>query len=155
MFREMRRKNQSLNEDDCVRILENTSSGVLAVLGDKNYPYTVPLNFAYKDNKIYFHCATNGHKLDSIRKNNKVSFCVVDKEEVIPDKFTTDYKSVIIFGKARIIEDNGEKAKTILYLCEKYSPDQKDSWQKTITNSINRFSIVEIDIEHISGKQSK
>lgn len=155
MFREMRRKNYSLNEDDCIKILEKASSGVLAVLGDDNYPYAVPINFAYKNNRIYFHCATEGHKLDGIKKNNKVSFCVVDSEEVISDKFTTDYRSVILFGKARIIEDNEEKAKTILYLCEKYSPNQKDSWQETINNSINRFSMVEIAIDHISGKQSK
>ena len=155
MFRELRRKNQSLNEEDCIKILKNASSGVLATLGDDNYPYAVPLNFTYNDNKVYFHCATKGHKLDAIKKNNKVSFCVVDSEEVISDKFTTDYRSVIIFGKARVIEDNKEKAKTILYLCEKYSPDQKDSWQETIKNSIDRFSMVEIAIEHISGKQSK
>lgn len=155
MFREMRRKNQGLNEEESIKILENAPSGVLAVYEDGNYPYAVPLNFVYKDNKIYFHCATKGHKLDAIKKNSKVSFCVVDSEEVIPDKFTTDYRSVILFGKARIIEDNKEKAKTILYLCEKYSPNQKGSWQETIKNSIDRFSMVEIAIEHISGKQSK
>lgn len=155
MFREMRRKNQSLTKEECINILRNAPSGVLATLGDDNYPYAVPLNFAYKNNKIYFHCANKGHKLDAINKNNKVSFCVVDSEDVIPDKFTTDYRSVIIFGKARIIEDNEEKTKTILYLCEKYSPNQKGSWQETIKNSIDRFSMVEIDIEHISGKQSK
>ena len=66
--------------------MKNASSGVLAVLGDGNYPYAVPLNFAYKDNKIYFHCATNGHKLDAIKKNSKVSFCVVDSEEVVDEK---------------------------------------------------------------------
>ena len=155
MFRELRRKNQSLTKEECINVLKSASSGVLATLGDDNYPYAAPLNFVYKDNKIYFHCATNGHKLDAIKKNSKVSFCVVDSEEVIPDKFTTDYKSLILFGKARIIEDKEEKAKTILYLCEKYSPNQKDSWQETIKNSIDRFSMVEIAIEHISGKQSK
>ena len=130
MFRELRRKNQSLNEKQSIKILKNASSGVLAVYEDGNYPY-------------------------AIKKNNKVSFCVVDSEEVIPDKFTTDYRSVILFGKARIIEDKEEKAKTIIYLCEKYSPNQKDSWQETIKNSIDKFSMVEIAIEHISGKQSK
>lgn len=155
MFREIRRKNKSLTKEECINILKSAPSGVLATLGDDNYPYAVPLNFAYKDNKIYFHCATKGHKLDAIKKNSKVSFCVVDSEDVIPDKFTTDYRSVILFGKARIIEDNKEKAKTILYLCEKYSPNQKGSWQETIKNSIDRFSMVEIAIEHISGKQSK
>lgn len=155
MFREIRRKNKSLTKEECINILKSAPSGVLATLGDDNYPYAVPLNFAYKDNKIYFHCATKGHKLDAIKKNSKVSFCVVDSEDVIPDKFTTDYRSVILFGKARIIEDNEEKAKTILYLCEKYSPNQKDSWQETIKNLIDRFSMVEIAIEHISGKQSK
>ena len=155
MFREIRRKNKSLTKEECINILKSAPSGVLATLGDDNYPYAVPLNFVYKDNKIYFHCANKGHKLDAIKNNSKVSFCVVDSEEVIPDKFTTDYRSVILFGKARIIEDNEEKAKTILYLCEKYSPNQKDNWQETIKNSIDRFLMVEIAIEHISGKQSK
>ena len=76
MFREMRRKKQLLSETETIEILHSCTSGVLAVIGDNDYPYTIPLSFAYKDGKLFFHFAKAGHKIDSIVKNNKVSFCV-------------------------------------------------------------------------------
>ena len=62
MFREMRRKNQQLPEDECCRILRTGTSGVLAVAGDDGYPYAVPLSFAHDDGKLYFHVAKSGHR---------------------------------------------------------------------------------------------
>ena len=108
MFRKMRRFKQQLSNDEALKILKNCKSGVLAVSGDDGYPYTVPLNFVYKDGKIYFHCAKNGHKLDAIKQNKKVSFCVIEKDEVDSEKLTTLFRSVVVFGKAEIME-NEEK----------------------------------------------
>ena len=108
MFRKMRRFKQQLSNDEALEILKNCKSGVLAVSGDDGYPYTVPLNFVYKDGKIYFHCAKNGHKLDAIKQNKKVSFCVIEKDEVDSEKLTTLFRSVVVFGKAEIME-NEEK----------------------------------------------
>ena len=108
MFRKMRRFKQQLSNDEALKILKNCKSGVLAVSGDDGYPYTIPLNFVYKDGKIYFHCAKNGHKLDAIKQNNKVSFCVIEKDEVDSEKLTTLFRSVVVFGKAEIME-NKEK----------------------------------------------
>ncbi|MBE6898965.1 MAG: 5-nitroimidazole antibiotic resistance protein, partial [Ruminococcaceae bacterium] len=65
MFRDMRRKQQALPYEESVTILESASSGVLAVLGDEGYPYTVPLSYVYREGKLYFHCASEGHKLDA------------------------------------------------------------------------------------------
>ena len=77
MFREMRRNRQILTQAECEAILAACTNGVLAVSGDDGYPYAVPLSYVYRDNKIFFHCAKTGHKLDAIARNEKVSFCVV------------------------------------------------------------------------------
>ena len=78
MFRPMRRFKQQLTQEECVEILNNEVRGVLSVLGDDDYPYGIPIDFYYnqQENKIYFHGAKEGHKTDSIKKHNKVSFCV-------------------------------------------------------------------------------
>ena len=84
MFREMRRKKQMLSLEECVAVLDNGTSGVLAVDGDNDYPYAVPLSYVYCDSKIFFHCARSGHKLDAIARNEKVSFCVIEADQVMP-----------------------------------------------------------------------
>lgn len=79
MFREMRRKGQELSKSECIDILINEPRGVLALLGDDNYPYSVPMSHVYVDGKIYFHGAKKGHKNDAVKKHDKVSYCVMDK----------------------------------------------------------------------------
>lgn len=109
MFREMRRKRQLLPTEESVSILEKMTSGTLALHGDDGYPYAVPVSYVYADGKIYFHTAVKGHKVDAIQTNGKVSFCVVEQDDVKPAEFTTYFRSVIAFGKARILEDGNEK----------------------------------------------
>lgn len=154
MFREMRRKTQQLTDSECIEILNKSTSGVLAVSGDNDYPYAVPLSFVYDSGKIYFHCAVTGHKTDAIEKNEKVSFCVVSQDKIFPEEYTTLYKSVIVFGKAHILTDDKEKYTAISLLAKKYSPHRTDA-HEVITDSFPRFNIVKIDIEHLTGKQSK
>ena len=113
MFREMRRKNQLLEQKEALKILETSTSGVLSLLGDNGYPYGVPLSFVYYENKIYFHCAKEGHKLDAIKNYDKASFCIIEKDDVSPKEFTTHFRSIIAFGKVRIIEDTAEMLKYI------------------------------------------
>ena len=105
MFRELRRFKQALSNEECIKILNTCSTGILAVSGDNNYPYAVPVNYVYKDNKIFIHCAKTGHKIDAIKKNSNVSFCVVENDTVIAEKFATRYSSIIAFGKATLIDD--------------------------------------------------
>lgn len=109
MFRKMRRTERELPERQAKEILENGSYGVLALAGDGGYPYTVPLNYVYDGERIYFHCAAEGHKIDAIARDNKCSFCVVENGGVIEDRFTTKYRSVIAFGK--IYEETDEKCR--------------------------------------------
>ncbi|MCI7109471.1 MAG: pyridoxamine 5'-phosphate oxidase family protein, partial [Spirochaetia bacterium] len=80
MFRQMRRLNQQISDAQCLEILKKEKRGVLSLLGDDGYPYGIPLNhfFSEEDNKIYFHCAKEGHKIDAIKNYEKASFCVYD-----------------------------------------------------------------------------
>ena len=108
MFREMRRKGNALSTEETIEIFNSNTNGVLAVLGDNDYPYAVPLSYVYHDNKIFFHGATSGHKLDAIRNHAKVSFCVVGQDDIIPEDFNSLFRSAIAFGTARILSDDDE-----------------------------------------------
>ena len=111
-FREMRRKRQQLSEEESIAILEKATAGTLALLGDDDYPYAVPISYVYNEGKLYFHSALAGHKVDAIRKCDKASFCVIEQDDVQPKKYTTFYRSVIAFGRIHIIEDGQEKLET-------------------------------------------
>lgn len=154
MFREMRRSKQLLNTDYAISMLDKATSGVLAVHGDDGYPYAVPLSYVYHDGSIYFHSAKEGHKLDAIKNNDKVSFCVILLDNPVGEGFTTYFMSVVAFGRARIIEDAEEKQKTIEILSDRYFPDIKEASLEEIKQSNERFLMIEMKIEHITGKQA-
>ncbi len=153
-FRKMRRFKQQLPSKDCISVLNNNTSGVLSVIGDEGYPYGVPLSYVYYNGKLYFHSAVSGHKIDAIRNEKKVSFCVIDQDDVHPSEFTTYYRSVIAFGKARIIDVNEKKLEALDLLSDKYSQGKGDR-DKEIINGINRLVIIEMEIEHLAGKCAK
>ena len=155
-FREMRRKKQQLSERDSKDVLLRRTFGVLAVTGDEGYPYAVPLSYVFdeKANKIYFHCAKSGHKLEAVHQEEKVSFCVVDQDEIVPERFTTHYRSVIVFGKIRVIEEGEEWLEAIKKLMARYSPlESEESVQQEIETA-SQFVILELSIEHMTGKEA-
>lgn len=153
MFREMRRKKQVLSKEECELVLERGTSGVLAVLGEGGYPYAVPLSYVYADGKIVFHCAKQGHKLDAIAKNDKVSFCVVDLDDIQPERYTTYFRSVIAFGRARVLEEE-EKRAAIEALAAKYTPDDPEGRKQEIEREYRALCVVAIEIDHLSGKEA-
>lgn len=154
MFREMRRTKQLLSEEEVAEILNRCSTGILGVNGDDGYPYTVPINYFYKDGSIFLHCAKDGHKTDSIKRDDKVTFCIVEQDEIIQKTFSTHYCSVEIFGRARILTEDSEKQAALEDLVKKYSPDYIKEGQQEIEDGFNRVCIVEIKIEHMTGKVS-
>lgn len=153
MFRDMRRFKQSLTKEQCEKILRSCTSGTLALSGDNGYPYAVPLSYFYGDSKIYFHCAKDGHKIDAIKNCPKASFCVIESDGVIPEKFTTAYRSVIAFGQIRIIDSLDEMRRAITMLSDKYSPNMDSERDKEIDEFFNRLCMLELTVEHMSGKQ--
>ena len=153
-FRQMRRKRQQLSQEESIAILQKATAGTLALLGDDDYPYAVPISYVYNEGKLYFHSALNGHKVDAIRKYDKASFCVIEQDDVQPEKYTTFFRSVIVFGRIHIIEDEKEKLEIVRMLGNRYTPNQDDALQKEIESGLSRLLAIRFDIEHLTGKEA-
>ena len=155
MFHKMRRNVQQLSQEESEAVLLRGTAGVLALMGDKAFPYAVPISYVYDGEHIYFHSATEGHKIDAIERNPNASFAVIDQDEVIPEKYTTAFRSVIVFGSIRIIEDDAEKLAAIRKLAVKYAPDNTEQQHAAeIDGAWSRFCMLEMSIAHMTGKQA-
>ncbi|NLL15880.1 MAG: pyridoxamine 5'-phosphate oxidase family protein [Clostridiales bacterium] len=155
MFRDMRRKAQELTREECIEILKKATNGVLSVLGDDSYPYGVPLSYVYMDGKIYFHCAKTGHKLDAIKNSDKVCFTVVAQDDIKPEEFTTYFKSVVAFGRARIMDEDETALNAHIVLSEKYACNVQERLEEELKRAYSLMYMVEVELEHITGKQAK
>ena len=153
-FRAMRRKRQQLSEEESIGILRKATAGTLALLGDGGYPYAVPISYVYADGRLYFHSALSGHKVDAIRNCDKASFCVIEKDDVQQEKYTTFFRSVIAFGRIHIIEDEQEKLETARLLGDRYNPNQEEALQKELEHGFARMLMIRFDIEHLTGKEA-
>ena len=155
MFQTMRRKRQELSREDTAAILERRDSGVLALAEEGGFPYAVPLSYVYTGDKLYFHCAKSGHKLELIRQNPKASFCVVDQDQIVPEEYTTYFRSVIAFGRIRLLEAPEEKRRAIELLARRYAPeDTPANRDAAIDRDFAPLCMLELSIEHLSGKEA-
>lgn len=155
MFKEMRRFKQMLTEQENKLILKNNTNGILSVYGEDGYPYGVPVSYVLLNNRIYFHTAKVGHKVNAMTNHPNVSFTVVDQDKVIQETFTTHFRSVILFGKALHITDDAEMRLALKELVKKYSPDFIKAGDQEIESGIKHLSIYAIEIEHMTGKAAK
>ena len=145
------RTERELPERQAKEILENGSYGVLALAGDGGYPYAVPLNYVYDGERIYFHCAAEGHKIDAIARDNKCSFCVVENGGVIEDRFTTKYRSVIAFGKI-YEETDGERRENAFRLMMRSLTPSVTNEKREEMSHCQKARILAMDIEYLSSK---
>jgi nitroimidazol reductase NimA-like FMN-containing flavoprotein (pyridoxamine 5'-phosphate oxidase superfamily) len=150
----MRRKRQELSKEQCEEIIRRAAYGVLCVAGDNDYPYGVPVNYVYHEGKIYFHTALTGHKVDAMRKHDKVSMTIVDKDDVVKEEYTTYFRSVILFGHVRFIEDEAEKRQALTWLGQRFNPGDDEGLEHEIAKGFNHLHIIEISIDHLSGKEA-
>lgn len=154
MFRELTRKNQALTMEECVQILNTQTRGVLAVNGDDGYPYAMPMNHWYNeaDGKIYFHCGKVGHRLDALKRDARVSFCVYDRGERESGQWALKVKSVVVFGKIAIVDEMDRIVDVSRKLSYKFTRD--DAY---IDNEIAKYApatlLLELTVEHICGKR--
>lgn len=156
MFREMRRKEKGLPEEEMLEILKNADYGVLSTVGEDGYPYGVPLNFSYCDGKIYFHSAQAGHKVDNLANCGKASFCVVCDVENMASEFNTKFRSVIAFGKvSEVTSEGSEKSELLATLIEKYSKDYYDAGMKYIKEAVGATRVYQMTVEHMTAKGKK
>lgn len=151
MFRRMRRHKQELKKQDCIDILTNEPRGVLALLGDKNYPYALPMSHVYINGKIYFHGAQTGHKKDAVEKCNKASYCVIEKGVKNEGEWWYTFRSVIVFGRIRTLSGKNEKIEKLRKLGNKFFPTQEET-ENEIKRLIDKTEVFELTIEHMSGK---
>jgi nitroimidazol reductase NimA-like FMN-containing flavoprotein (pyridoxamine 5'-phosphate oxidase superfamily) len=152
MFKEMRRIRNQMSTESTLELLRNANEGVLGTISDNGYPYTVVVNHVLYNGKLYFHSAKTGHKIDNIIANPNVSFTVYDNEFIIEEEFTTKYQSVTLFGQAKIIPGNKE---VLMELIKKYSNSFLKEGTSYVDKSFDTTYLVEISIEHMTGKESK
>ena len=155
MFREMRRYKQQIAQEECVQILKEQLRGVLSVLGDGDYPYGIPLDHWYceENGKLYFHCAKTGHKLDAVQKHDKVSYCVMDEGFRREGDWALNIRSVVIFGRMRIVADTEDelKGRIAAGLCRKFTEDEA-FLQNELIHALPRAAFLELTPEHMTGK---
>lgn len=153
MFRKMRRFKQQITTEECIEILKNEPRGILSVHGEDGYPYGFPINQYYdeKEHKLYFHCAKEGHKHDAIARNEKVSFCVYDQGFRKEGEWALNIKSVIVFGRIRVMTDRDQIVDKVRQLALKHYPTA-GAIEEEIRKSIDRVEMLELTIDHMTGK---
>ena len=153
MFREMLRVKQQLPQDECIRILKEELRGVLSVLGDDDYPYGMPINHYYceNDGKLYFHGGKKGHKIDAIRRHDKVSFCVYDQGFRRDGEWALNIRSVIVFGRIEFVEDRETIYRISTELSRKFTDDE-EYINREITRSGPGTLMFALAPEKITGK---
>ena len=151
MPRPMRRDDRALTDEQAAEILQKGEYGILSTVSADGQPYGVPVSFAFDGNALYFHCAVEGHKLENLAANPRVSFCVVGATEVLPDKFATRYESAIVFGTARELTGDEQHA-ALTEILKKYSADFLEKGEKYIESDMPKTRAFRIEIESLSGK---
>ena len=151
MFRELTRKKQKLSYIECKEILKQEVRGVLAVNGDDSYPYALPINYYFDEesNKIFFHSGKVGHKLEAIAKSDKVSFCVYDNGYHKDGHWSLNIRSIIIFGRIRILDDWSDEL--MVKFCKRFTSDM-DYIHSEIEKFKNNTAVLCLEIEHMTGK---
>lgn len=152
-FRKMRRFRQELSKEETEQIMKEGTSGVMACLGDNGYPYAVPLSYVYDNGCIYFHMAKTGHKADALAACDKVSFCVIGQDLIVPEDVTTYFRSAVAFGRARILEGDA-KMTAARKLADKYASSCPEAVEKDIADNYDDMHMVEIRTEYMTGKEA-
>ena len=150
----MRRQDRQISESEAIEILQKGEFGVLSMCTPDSGGYGIPLNYALKNKAIYFHCALEGSKLEYLRQNNRVSFCVIGRTNVLPSQFGTMYESVIASGVVTELEGE-EKHEALILFLEKYSADYIQEGTEYMIKAFKRVKVIKLSIETITGKARK
>jgi len=154
IFRPMRRSGQQLPEGECLEILTDGYRGFLSVIGEGGYPYCVPINYVFADGTIWFHSALTGHKLDALQACDKACFTVLAEPVREPGDWWYHVRSVICFGRVKMISDEQERLVRLRQLGEKYFPEGYDIAGDLVKNG-PRAAVLGFTIDHMSGKRVK
>ena len=148
----MRRKDREKDAAFALDVLKSSEYATLATTNPDGTPYCIPISFCLADNTIYFHCATEGKKLDNIKQNNAVCLSCVRYTKLLPEQFTTEYESAVVMGKCEIVSNETEKIMALRAICEKYAKNNMSGFDVMIEKSLHRTCVCRISIEMITGK---
>ena len=153
MFRKIVRFKQQLPDAECIEILTKQLRGVLSVLGDEGYPYGLPINHYYcpEDGKLYFHSGKTGHKIDAVKRCEKASFCVYDEGFRREGEWALNIRSVIVFGRIEIVEDQAKAMEMARRLSHNFTEDETYS-DREIACSGPHTLVFALVPEYMTGK---
>ncbi len=154
----MRRSDRQQNLDFSLALIDRCSHGVVAVSTGTATPYCLPLSLVRVENRLYFHCAREGRKIQLLRQNPRVciTFVGADTPAFIPPAMYTSYfQSVIVTGTASEVLDPAEKAAALRALCQKLTPDFMDGFDRAIETSLSATAVWGIEMEEIIGKAKR
>ncbi len=149
-MRKMRRSDRATSSEKAWEILENADYMTLSMMGAEGVPYGVTLSFARVDNALYFHCANEGYKLDSLRKNPAVCVNAVRQQRTKAEEFTVAFESAVAFGTASEVTEQEEKVRGLLAICKKYAPENTGA--AAYIAQYPEVSVWRIDVSDLSGK---
>ena len=173
----MRRKDREMSREYGLKVIDRSKYGVVSMIEENNEPYGIPLSIIREVNTLYFHSAKDGKKVKTLKDNPKVSIAFIGEVEIpenftveelnemakdeskavlfISSVFTTEYESVVIKGKVKLVEDEKEKIKAMKLICEKYTPSKMQYFYMAIKAGLNRTNVYMVEIEDITSKRKK
>ena len=145
---------RAITDEEARELLATCKRGVFAVNGDDGYPYAIPVNYFFdaEHDKIYFHGAKAGHKVDALKRDDKICFTVYGNEHFEPGDWAPYVQSTVVFGRCHLIDDAAATEARVRELGMKYYPG-KEEVEKEIALDIKAVQLYEITIEHLTGKQ--
>lgn len=154
MFRPIRKKKNEIDVNAAQALLQNSRRGVLAVNGDDGYPYAIPINYFYdtENQKIYFHGARAGHKVDALKACDKICFTVYGNEQIKEEAWAPFMQSVVVFGRCHLLEAGPKATALLKRFAMKYYPNEQLA-DEEIEHAGKAVQMFEIEIEHLSGKE--
>ncbi len=152
-MREMRRKDRLTSVERAWEILENAEFMTLSMTGADGAPYGVALSFARVGQRLYFHSADAGYKLDSLRKDGRVCVTAVLCQRSVPEDFTTVYASAVAFGRAVEVTDRDEKEQGLLAICKKYAPENPNAAAYLV--QYPSVTVWRVDVQELTGKENR
>jgi len=150
-MKNMRVIKRQMSDEQALELLKKGEYGVLSTVNAENQPFGTPLSYIFMEGSVYFHCAIVGTKLDNIKNNSKVCFTVIGKTQILPEQFSTNYESVMVFGNATLINGD-EKVSVFKEILKKYSNDYYEEGMKYIEKAKDKATVVKINIDSFTGK---
>lgn len=151
----MRRKDREMNKTFALDVLKKSPYVVLSLTDENNNPYCIPISIVLEENHLYFHCATEGKKIDLLKNNNQVCICAVSRCKPRPEDFTMEFESAVLYGKAEEVKEKEEKIHALKLICLRYAKSNMDMFDDAINRSLERTNVIKINIDEITGKRKK